>query len=237
MPSIISYWTNSPLIWLLATLLVYRFALAVNHRFGSTPLLHPVAVSTAVLVTLLVVTNIDYQTYFNGARFIHYLLGPATVALAVPLYSQIKNIRRNWFVLVMGALLGSAAAVICAMSIAWLLGASQATVMSMAVKSVTMPIALSLTERIGGIPSLTAALVMLTGIVGAATTQYVLKFVRITDSETLGFTIGTVAHGIGASHALRVSHEMGAFAGLAMGLAGVLTAFLLPFCLLALGYI
>lgn len=235
--SFLAHWTSAPLIWLLATLLVYRFALALYLRLGSNPLLHPVAVSTAVLVTLLVVAKVEYQVYFDGARFIHFLLGPATVALAVPLYAQIRNVSRNWLGLGAGALFGSAAAVIFAMAIASLLGASRETVLSMAARSVTMPIALSLTEKIGGTPSLTSALVMLTGILGAATTQAILKLVGINDRKVAGFSLGVVAHGIGASRALQNSQEMGAFAGLAMGLAGALTALLVPFCLQATGYL
>lgn len=227
---------ESPLTWLLATLVTYRFALLIHHRAHFSPLVHPVAVSTVILVTVLTVAQIDYSTYFDGARFIHFLLGPATVALAVPLYWQIRNIKRNWLGLLGGALLGSASAVIVAMGLAWLLGASHATVLSMAAKSVTMPIAIGLTEKIGGSPSLTSALVMLTGTFGAAATLGVLKRMQIADPHVCGFALGVAAHGIGTSRALQISEEMGAFAGLAMGLAGILTAVLVPICLQAVGY-
>jgi predicted murein hydrolase (TIGR00659 family) len=203
---------------------------------NANPLLHPVAVSTAILVTGVRVAHIDYPTYFDGNKVIHLLLGPATVALAVPLYRQIKSVQRNWFSFICGALLGSASAVVTAMALASLLGASHATILSMAAKSVTMPIAIGLTEKIGGTPSLTSALVMLTGIMGAVTTQIVLKRIRITDPDICGFALGVVAHGIGTSRALQVSQDMGAFAGLAMGLAGVLTALLVPVCLQVAGW-
>lgn len=229
--------THAPLTWLLATLLAYRLALAMHHRTGGNALLHPVAVSTTILVTLLFVTKTDYGTYFNGTRFIHFLLGPATVALAIPLYGQIQRVRRNWIGLMAGALAGSAVAVASAMMIASLLGASRSTVLSLSAKSVTMPIAIALTEKIGGVASLTSALVMLTGVLGTLAAQCVLKMLRITDHEITGFTLGTVAHGIGASRALQISQEMGAFAGLAMGLAGAITAFLLPFGLRLAGYL
>lgn len=176
-------------------------------------------------------------SYFEGNKFIHLLLGPATVALAVPLHRQIKSVQCNWLALMCGVLLGSVSAVVTAMTLASLLGASHATILSMAAKSVTMPIALGLTEKIRGTASLTSALVMLTGIMGAATTQLILKRVRITDPDICGFALGVVAHGISTLRALQISHDMGAFAGLAMGLAGVLTAMLVPVCLRAVGWL
>jgi len=235
--SLFSQWANSPLTWLLATLLAYRFALVIYLRLGSNPLLHPVPVSTIILVAVLSSAGVRYQTYFDGTGFIRFLLGPATVALAIPLYGQIKSVRRNWFGLLAGALLGSMTAVISAMAIASLLGASRMTVLAMTAKSVTMPIAIGLAEKIGGAPSLTSALVMLTGILGAATTQYVLQRMAIDDREIAGFALGVSAHGIGVSRALQNSQEMGAFAGLAMGLAGVLTALLVPICLQTISFV
>jgi putative effector of murein hydrolase len=209
----------------------------MHRRTHFSPLAHPVAVSTVILVTVLTIAKVDYKTYFDGARFIHFLLGPATVALAVPLYWQIRNVKRNWLGLLCGALLGSASSVVVAMGVASLLGASHATVLSMAAKSVTMPIAIGLTEKIGGTPSLTSAIVMLTGVFGAATTQGVLRRLGISDPHICGFALGVAAHGIGTSRALQTSEEMGAFAGLAMGLAGILTAVLVPICLQTAGYL
>jgi predicted murein hydrolase (TIGR00659 family) len=226
-----AYLSTSPLIWLLATLFAYRLSLAIYQMAGSSPLAHPVALSVAMLVLFLGIARVPYETYFDGARFIHFLLGPATVALAIPLYGQLKVIRRSWFRLMCGAVLGSAASIVTAMGIASFLGASRMTVLSMAAKSVTMPIAIGITEKIGGTPSLTSALVMLTGILGATTTQRVLKRMGITDSSTCGFALGVAAHGIGTSRAIQLNQEMGAFSALAMGLSGVLTALLLPLIL------
>ncbi|NLC34929.1 MAG: LrgB family protein, partial [Alcaligenaceae bacterium] len=170
-------------------------------------------------------------------RYIHILLGPATVALAVPLYHQLARLRRDWLALLAGALIGSAVAVAFAMALAGLLGASQATVISMAAKSVTMPIAIGLTEKLGGVVSLTSAMVMLTGILGGAITQPLLALMRIREAHVAGFTLGVVAHGIGTARAMQGGQEMGAFAGLAMGLAGLLTAVLVPLCLRLVGFI
>lgn len=226
-----------PISWLLATLLAYQLALQVHRRCGNSAWLHPVAVATVILVSLLLLTGVDYATYFEGGRYIHVLLGPATVALAVPLYHQLARLRRDWFALLAGALFGSAAAIAIAMVCATLLDASQATVISMSVKSVTMPIALGLTEKFGGVVSLTSALVMLTGILGGALTQPLLALFRIREVHIAGFTLGVVAHGIGTARAIQGGQEMGAFAGLAMGLAGLLTALLLPLSLRLVGFI
>ncbi|KIF81639.1 LrgB family protein [Noviherbaspirillum autotrophicum] len=231
--SLLNFLAASPLLWLLATLLVYQQALAIYARAGFNPLLHPVVVSVAILVAVLKFTGTPYQTYFNGVRFIHFLLGPATVTLAVPLYRQVKAIRRNWLALLFAAAAGSAASVAIAMGTGALLGASRPTVLSLAAKSVTMPIAMSVTEKIGGSPSLTSALVMLTGIFGTCVAQIVLRGMKIPDADAGGFALGVAAHGIGTSRALQISQEMGAFAGLAMGLAGMLTAFVLPFLIQA----
>lgn len=235
--SVFQYIAGLPITWLLATLLAYRLALVVHQRSGHSAWLHPVAVATLMLVIVLLLGGIDYATYFEGGRYIHILLGPATVALAVPLYHQLARLRRDWLALLAGALLGSAVAVAGAMLLAWGLGASQATVISMAAKSVTMPIAIGLTEKLGGVVSLTSALVMLTGILGGAITQPLLVLMRIREAHITGFTLGVVAHGIGTARALQGGQEMGAFAGLAMGLAGLLTAVLVPLCLRLAGFI
>jgi predicted murein hydrolase (TIGR00659 family) len=225
-----------PATWLLATLVVYRLALALQHRAHFSPLLHPVAVSTALLVTALSLAKVDYDTYFSGARMIHFLLGPATVALAIPLFHQMKIIRRHWVRFCGGALLGSGISIALAMGLAALFGASRTTILSISAKSVTMPVALGLTEKLGGLPSLTSALVMLTGVTGALTTQAVLTRLRLSDPCSHGFALGVVAHGIGTARAMQISPRDGAFAGLGMGLSGLLTAVCLPLAFHLAGY-
>lgn len=230
------YLSASPLLGLTATLLAYRFAYALYARSKFNPLVNPVAIAVAVLVLILVVTGTPYQTYFDGAQFVHFLLGPATVALAIPLYQQMAKLRRNWLAFLVGLLAGGAAAAATAMVIATLLGASPATVLSLAPKSVTMPIAMGISEKIGGLPSLTAVLVMATGILGAVMARGILNLMGVSDPSTRGFALGVTAHGIGTARAFQVSQEMGAFAGLAMGISGVLTAVLLPLALKLFGF-
>ena len=229
------YLSASPLLWLTATLLAYQAAYALYARSRFNPLVNPVAIAVALLVAILVGTRTGYTTYFEGAQFVHFLLGPATVALAIPLYQQLPKLRRNWFALLAAALVGGAAAIASAMGIAWALGASPATVLSLAPKAVTMPIAMGVAEKIGGLPSLTAVLVMLTGILGAVSARWIFNLMKIEDHSVRGFALGVTSHGIGTARAFQVSEEMGAFSGLAMGLSGVLTALLLPFVLKLLG--
>lgn len=238
MPNLNTVWVylaGSPLLWLTATLLAYRIANLVYEKTGRSALANPVAISVALLVLVLYVSNTPYKTYFDGAQFVHFLLGPVTVALAIPLYLQIEKLKRNWFALLAGALIGGAAAITCAMSLAWALGASRLTILSMAPKSVTIPIAMGITEKIGGLPTLTAVMVMLTGIFGAGISHYIFKLMKISDDTTCGFALGATAHGVGTARAFQVSEEAGAFSGLAMGLSGILTALLLPFVLKLLG--
>lgn len=229
------YLSTFPLLWLTATLLAYQLAYALYARSKFNPLVNPVAIAVSLLVLILTVTRTPYATYFDGAQFVHFLLGPATVALAIPLYQQIDKLRRNWFALVAGAVIGGACAIVTAMGVAWALGASRATVLSLAPKAVTMPIAMGIAEKVGGIPSLTAVLVMLTGILGASTARSLFNFLKIDDHGIRGFALGVTSHGIGTARAFQVSEQMGAFSGLAMGISGVLTALLLPLVLKLMG--
>ncbi|MGH8807243.1 MAG: LrgB family protein [Noviherbaspirillum sp.] len=229
------YLAASPLLGLTATLLAYQLAYAIYARSKFNPLVNPVAIAVALLVLILMLTDTPYRTYFEGAQFVHFLLGPATVALAIPLYLQLDKLKRNWFALLASALAGGAAAIATAMVVAWALGASPATVLSIAPKAVTMPIAMGVAEKIGGLPSLTAVLVMLTGILGATTARWIFNLLKIHDHSVRGFALGVTSHGIGTARAFQVSEEMGAFSGLAMGLSGVLTALLLPFMLKLFG--
>jgi predicted murein hydrolase (TIGR00659 family) len=184
-----------------------------------------------MLVALLLATDTPYATYFEGAQFVHFLLGPATVALAVPLYANLDRLKRNLLPLGGALLAGSITAVASALAIGWALGASRETLLSLAPKSVTTPIAMGIAEKLGGLPSLTAVLVVCTGILGAVLARGTLNLLRVEDHAVRGFAVGVAAHGIGTARAFQVSETMGAFAGLAMGLNGLATAFLFPVAL------
>jgi predicted murein hydrolase (TIGR00659 family) len=222
------YLSASPLLGLTITLLAYQGAFWLYQRSGCNPLANPVLIAVTVLVLFLTLTATSYETYFAGAQFVHFLLGPATVALAIPLYTQFHRVRAMLLPVIVGLLAGSLTAVISAVLIGRLFGASLSTQLSLAPKSVTTPIAMGVAERIGGIPSLTAVLVIITGILGAVGARYVFDAMKLRDPAIRGFSIGVASHGIGTARAFQVNEQSGAFAALAMGLNGALTAILVP---------
>ncbi len=222
------YLAASPLLGLTLTLLVYHAAFVLYRRSGFHPLANPVPLAVLVLATLLWATGTPYATYFEGAQFVHFLLGPATVALAVPLFEQMHRLRRLAVPLLGALVAGVLATTVTAIVLAWALGATPVAVASLVPKSVTMPVAMGISEKLGGLPSLTAVLVMGTGVLGAVGARYLFDRARIQDPAVRGFALGTIAHGIGTARALQESDEAGAFAGLAMGLSALFSAVALP---------
>jgi len=225
------YLSTTPLLGLTLTLVAYQCAWWIYQRANQHPLLNPVLIAVVVLVTVLTLTGTDYETYFDGAQFVHFLLGPATVALAIPLYAQWQRLRAMLLPLLLTLVVGSLTAALSAVGIAALLGASRETMMSLAPKSVTTPIAMGIAETLGGLPSLTAVLVITTGILGAVSARFVYQALRIEDHAVRGFAIGLTSHGIGTARAFQVSEQAGAFAALAMGLNALVTALTLPWIL------
>lgn len=225
------YLSASPLLGLTITLVAYSLAYRLYLFANSNPLLNPVVTAVAVLIIFLLATDTPYQDYFEGGQFVHFLLGPATVALAVPLYQQCSNLKRLWLPLLIALLTGVSVGALSSVSIARVLGGSLQTQLSLAPKSVTAPVAMGISEQIGGLPSLTAVLVVLTGIIGAVLGSKLFALMRIEDDAVKGIAIGVAAHGIGTARAFQISPKMGAFSGLAMALSAFATALLLPWLL------
>ena len=226
---------GSALPWLVLTMGVYLAALALYKRSGCHPLLIPVFTAVVVIVSLLLLTGTPYATYREGTQLLSFLIGPATVALAVPLFAQRERIRQLWRPISVALLVGCTVAIVSALLLAWALGASYETLMALAPKSATMPIALPVAERIGGAPSLAAVAVAITGIAGAVLVVPLLRLLRVHDPAVRGFAIGLTAHAIGTARELQVHPTAGAFAALAMGLNGVATAVLVPVCVALMG--
>lgn len=222
------YLSTTPLVWLSITLLAYQAAIWVSQRCRHHPLANPVLLAVAFLVSALLLSHTPYQTYFDGAKFVHFLLGPATVALAIPLHAQFHRLVRLVWPLTLALICGALTASVSAVLIAKLFGASPVTLMSLAPKSVTSPIAMGISERIGGLPSLTSVMVIFTGVIGSVGAQSVFSLLRCRDSVTRGFSLGLASHGIGTARAFQSDQQAGAFAALAMGLNGLLSAVLLP---------
>lgn len=222
------YLSASPLLGLSMTLCAYLAAQRIAAFFKGAPLANPVAIAIALVALVLWLSNMSYQRYFAGAQFVHFLLGPATVALALPLVRQLPRLRRSFLPLACALLLGCATAIVSSVGIAVLLGATPELAVTLGPKSATSPIAMAVSERLGGIPALTAALVIGTGIFGAVVGRSLFDLLRIASPAARGFALGLASHGIGTARAFQSSAEMGAFAGLAMGLNGALTAVIAP---------
>ncbi|KAI5916908.1 LrgB family protein [Thauera sp. 2A1] len=222
------YLSATPLLGLTLTLLAYQAAFRIYQRAGFHPIANPVLLAVTMLASVLLLTGTPYQTYFDGAQFVHFLLGPATVALAIPLYAQWPRLKAMAAPLAIALVAGSLTAALSAWGIGALLGASRESLMSLAPKSVTTPIAMAVAERLGGLPSLTAVLVISTGILGAIGARYLYRWLHISDPAVRGFAIGLASHGIGTARAFQTGEQAGAFAALAMGLNGLVTALSLP---------
>lgn len=222
------YLSATPLFWLTMTLLAYQIAHWLYRRCGAHPIANPVLIAVLLLLALLNGTGTPYDTYFSGAQFVHFLLGPATVALAIPLYGQFQRLLGLTGPLLIALIGGSLTAMLSAVFVGNWLGGSLPTLLSLAPKSVTTPIAMGIAERIGGHPSLSAVMVIATGILGAITAQTLFRWLNVKDDAVGGFALGVAAHGIGTARAFQVSDTMGAFAALGMGLNGLLTALTLP---------
>lgn len=222
------YLSASPLVGLTLTLCAYLIAQHIFVRCNGAPLANPVAISIALIAAVLWLSGMSYQRYFAGAQFVHFLLGPATVALALPLVRQLPRLRRAWPSLSLALLAGCVTAIVSAVAVALWLGATPQLGYTLAPKSATSPIAMAVSEQLGGIPALTAALVIFTGIFGAIVSRTVFALLRIRADAARGFALGLAAHGVGTARAFQISAESGAFAGMAMGLNGAMTALLVP---------
>jgi len=225
------YLAASPLLHLTLTLLAYLLGDWIFRRSGRKAMFNPVLLSILILVTVLGMTGTDYQTYFAGAQFVHFMLGPATVALAVPLFRNLRLIRELWLPILVSIVTGACVSATSVILIAQWLGATQKTLISLAPKSVTAPVAMGISEKAGGLPSLSAALVVLTGVLGAVIGVAVLASVRVHDDRARGLALGVTSHGIGTARAFQISDTAGAFSALAMGLMALVSAFALPFAL------
>jgi predicted murein hydrolase (TIGR00659 family) len=223
-----AYLETQPLLGLSATLCVWEVAVFIDEWARHRAFTNPTVLSILILVTLLLSTGTSYKTYFNGAVYIHFLLGPATVALAVPMYANWAAIRKNFVAILVSLSAGSIVAASSAMLIAHAMGAPRAMVISLGPKSVTTPIAMGISQNLGGQPSLTAVFVMMTGMFGTLVCTGVFRLARVKDWRAQGLAAGTAAHGLATSRMLLLNQTAGAFGGLAIGLNGIVTSVAVP---------
>lgn len=222
-----------PMILIALTFAVFLVAKKLQKVTGKL-WLNPILVSIAVLIAFLKITGISYDTYSHAGSMIEFWLKPAIVALGVPLYLQLKNIRQQLVPILMSQLVGCLVGVVSVCLIAKFMGASDAVVISLAPKSVTTPIAMEVCQKLHGIPSLTAAIVVFVGIFGAVLGFKVLQIGRIHRLDSQGLSIGAASHAMGTSRAMEESQQCGVFSSLGLILNGVLTAFLTPYILMVI---
>jgi predicted murein hydrolase (TIGR00659 family) len=218
----------TPLLWLSLTLGAYLFAVAVNVRCKKMPLLNPTLLAIALVVGVLTITGTSYKRYFDGAQFVHFLLGPAVVAMAIPLYRHTETIRKSAGALFAGLGIGCVTAILSSVLLTKGFGGGRELWLSMAPKSATTAISMAIAEKTGGVPALTAVLTISTGITGACLASYVLRLVGIKEWHARGFAMGLASHGIATATAFQENEIAGTFASLAMALNGIATAALVP---------
>jgi predicted murein hydrolase (TIGR00659 family) len=223
-------WTDlvaTPLFGVTLTLVVYLLSQQLYRRVNSV-WANPVLISIVTIILLLKGGGIEHRDYARGGDILLFLLGPSVVALAVPLYQRRKVVWQRKRPIMLGLFAGSLASILSACGLAWILGGSREIILSLAPKSVTTPIAISIAEKIGGVAPLTAALVVLTGCLGAVCGPEFCRLIGVTSPVATGLAVGTAAHGIGTARMFEIDRLTGAVAGLAIGLNGLMTTFLVP---------
>lgn len=223
------YLSGDPLFALVLTLATYQIGYTIYVKSNRNPILNPAAISIILVTVCISILDMPYEKYFEGAQFVHFLLGTATVALAIPIYRGFKSLKGKIIAIFIALSAGSAASIASAVLISKHMGAGENIVGSMYAKSVTAPIAMGIAERIQVSPTLTAVFTVITGILGAILAPYILDAFKIKPWWMRGTAIGVGAHGLGITRAFSVNEQAGTFASMAMGLNGVLSAIVLPF--------
>jgi predicted murein hydrolase (TIGR00659 family) len=222
------YLQAEPLFWLTLTIGSYLIADFIYRKSNLFPLLNPVAISVLLVSLILIVFNIQYERYFDGAKFIHFLLGPATVALAIPIYRKWDLIVSNSKAIFVSLILGSFFAIFITYVLSLHFELQEELIFSLLPRSVTAPIAMGISEIIGGIPSLTAIITLITGVIGASLGVFVFDIMKLKKMEARGFSLGLASHGIGTARAMSRDKNAGVFAAVGMGLSGLITSIIVP---------
>lgn len=231
MSDVVQFWvylSSTPLLGLTMTLVAYILANVFYDWRGRAPWANPLVGATVLVILLLTISHTAYPTYFSGAQFIHFLLGPSVVALALPLWQRLPELRRNALPLIGASIIGGGIAGGSALLLGWSMGLPHDVAVSLLPKSITSPVAMGVAEKIGGVPTLTAVFTVLTGVLGAALGKYLFQFVHIRSWQALGFALGTCCHGLGTARSIQVNPDAGAYAALALGMQAVLGALLIP---------
>ncbi|ARR49323.1 CidB/LrgB family autolysis modulator [Photobacterium damselae subsp. damselae] len=215
------------MIWLVATLVCFYVARYISGKIKN-PLLNPLLITLIVLIALIKWLQVPYEVYFADNKIINFLLGPAVVALALPLYQQLAHIRSKWKTIMTACFVGSVLSMTFGTAIAFWMGADAQLAASILPKSITTPLAMAASQQIGGIPSITAAMVILVGIFGAVLGYPIMKLLKIEHPLAKGLSMGTVSHALGTAKAAEEDYQEGAFSSLALVICGIMTTILAP---------
>lgn len=226
--ALITYVTNTPLTWLIITISAYKIGVLIYEKSGKNALLQPIVIAYAIMLPILLVAKVPYKEYFSAVSMLHFFLGPATVALALPLYKNLKLIRAYFIPILITLVAGGTFTILSAVGILWLFGASKITMLSMTTKSVTAPITLITAQDIGANASLAIGFVVITGLLGALIGTPIFRLLKIKHDAAKGFALGLLSHAVGTARAFEISENAAAFSALAMGLVGVFIAVFLP---------
>ena len=231
----ITEFLKNPIFLIALTFLIFMISKAIQKRTGII-LLNPILITITFMIMFLTLFDLDYEDYNDGGKYIEFWLKPAVVALGVPLYRQIETIKSKLLPLLLAELTGCVVGIISVVVVAAVFGATDEVILSLAPKAVTTPVAIEISQAIGGIPPLTAAVVVCTGLFGAITGFHIAKLCKIRNKEGIGLSIGNASHAIGTAAAIEKGESCGAFSSLGLTLNGLFTALLSPFILSILGY-
>jgi predicted murein hydrolase (TIGR00659 family) len=227
---------NGPIFWMPVTVAIYAASAALYRRYDKAPLLNPTLLTIAGIAVVLMVSAVPYQKYFEAVAVLHYLLGTAVVALALPLYNNLRRLQGRGTRMALALFAGSLASILVGLAIATLAGTSAFAILSLAPKSATAAVSMEISRLIGGAPAVTGVLTILTGIIGAVAGPYVLDLAQVRSPEARGFALGVASHGIATARAFSEGEIAGSFAGLGMALNAVLTAIIVPPIIRAFGF-
>lgn len=225
---------KTPIFGILLSVVCYEIGILIQRK-TKNPILNPLLIAIILVIAVLLVLDIPKETYDLGGSYILFLLGPATVVMAVPLYKQINLLKKDWLPILVGILAGSATSVLSVIGLTRLFGVNLEIAVSMLPKSVTTAIGMEVSKEIGGVVSLTVAVIVITGILGAVTGPFILKVLGIKDEVAQGVAMGTASHAVGTSKAMELGETQGAMSGLSIGIAGLATVLIIPLVIGLLG--
>ncbi|MCY6484785.1 LrgB family protein [Clostridium aestuarii] len=218
----------NPIFGILISLIAFEIGFFIYAK-TKLAIFNPLFISIILIITFLTKFNISLENYNKGAQFISFFLGPATVILAVPLYKKIKLLEENALPIIIGITSGSCIGITCIIFMCYLFKLDRPLNISMIPKSVTVPIGVEISKQLGGIPAVTVATIILTGIIGAIIGPFICKCFKIKNKVAIGIAIGTASHAVGTTKAIEIGETEGAMSGLSIGLTGLITVFIAPF--------